>query len=58
MNQAIPENIGLDQREISTYQVLLKLGSASIREIATQNGINRGSTYETLKGVAGKDIVS
>ena len=58
MNLDILKNLGLDQREISTYLVLLKLGSASIRDIATQTGINRGTTYETLKGLAGKGIVS
>ena len=34
MNLEILENLGLDQREIHTYLALLKLGSASIRDIA------------------------
>ena len=58
MNLNTLEQIGLNQREISIYLVLLKLGTASIREIAAQADINRGTTYETLKQLAGKGIVS
>ncbi len=58
MNLDTLENLGLSQREISTYLALLKLGSASIRDIAAQTGINRGTTYETLKDLAGKGVVS
>lgn len=52
------ETLGLSPREINIYLALLKLGSASIRDIAVQAGINRGTTYETLKVLAGKGIVS
>ena len=50
--------LGLDAREISVYQALLKLGPASIRDVAAEAAINRGSTYETLKRLAGKGVVS
>ena len=50
--------LGLDSREVSVYQALLKLGPASIRDVAAEAGINRGSTYETLKRLAGKGVVS
>ena len=58
MNLEILEQLGLSQREISIYLALLKLGTASIRDIAAQADINRGTTYETLKQLAGKGIVS
>lgn len=58
MNLETLEQLGLSQREINIYLALLKLGSASIRDIADQAGINRGTTYETLKELAGKGIVS
>ncbi len=58
MNLDVLENLGLDQREISIYLALLKLGSASIRDIASQANINRGTTYDTLKGLADKGVVS
>ncbi len=50
--------LGLDDRQISIYQALLRLGPASIRDVAAESGINRGSTYETLKQLATKGIVS
>lgn len=52
------EQLGLDSREISVYQALLKLGPASIRDVAAQAKINRGTTYETLKRLAAKGVVS
>ena len=58
MNLDILEQLGLSQREISIYLALLKLGTASIRDIASQTEINRGTTYETLKDLARKGIVS
>ncbi len=50
--------LGLDDRQISIYRALLRLGPASIRDVAAESGINRGSTYETLKQLATKGIVS
>lgn len=58
MNLNTLEQLGLTPREISVYLALLKLGSAPIREIALQASINRGTTYETLKQLASKGIVS
>lgn len=50
--------LGLDAREVAVYEALLKLGPASIRDVAAEAEINRGSTYETLKQLAGKGVVS
>ena len=58
MNLDILEQLGLNRREIDIYLALLKLGTASIRDIAAQADINRGSAYETLKDLTGKGIVS
>ena len=58
MNLKILDTLGLSQREVRIYLSLLKLGSASIRDIAEQAEINRGSTYDTLKELANKGIVS
>lgn len=41
--------LGLKQTDIVTYEALLQVSPASIRNIATQAGINRGSVYEALK---------
>lgn len=50
--------LDLTDRQIVIYQALLRLGPASIRDIATESGINRGSTYETLKQLVAKGIIS
>lgn len=50
--------LDLSDREIAIYQALLKSGPASIRDIASRTNINRGTTYETLKQLANKSIVS
>jgi sugar-specific transcriptional regulator TrmB len=50
--------LGMTDREINIYLALLKTGPASIRDIAANAGVNRGTTYETLKHLAGKGIVS
>lgn len=51
-------HIGLNEREITVYRALLRLGPASIRHVAAESGINRGSTYETLKGLVAKGVVN
>jgi sugar-specific transcriptional regulator TrmB len=50
--------LGLDKREIKIYQALLSLGPASIRDVAVEANINRGTTYEVLKQLAGKGVVN
>lgn len=50
--------LGLDEREISIYRALLRLGPASIRDVAAEARINRGTTYETLKQLANKGVVN
>lgn len=50
--------LGLNDREISIYRALLRLGPASIRDVAAESGVNRGSTYETLKKLASKGVVN
>ena len=50
--------LDLNERQITIYRALLRLGPTSIRDIAAEAEINRGSTYETLKQLAAKGIVS
>jgi sugar-specific transcriptional regulator TrmB len=50
--------LDLDDRQINIYQALLRLGPSSIRDIAAAADVNRGSTYETLKQLATKGVVS
>lgn len=51
-------HLGLNEREVRVYRALLRLGPASIRDVAAESGINRGSTYETLKQLATKGVVN
>lgn len=50
--------LGIDSRETDIYLALLKQGPASIRDIAHGAGINRGTTYETLKQLKARGLVS
>ena len=58
MQYSILERLGFDQREITIYRALLSLGPSPIRSIADKAGINRGTTYDCLKGLLQKGIVS
>jgi len=51
-------HLGLSSRETDVYLSLLKLGPVSIREIAESAGINRGTTYEILKLLREKMLVT
>ena len=50
--------IGLSDRQTDIYLTLLKLGPGSIRDIATGAGLNRGTTYEELKTLRTRSLVS
>ncbi|MEH6589373.1 MAG: helix-turn-helix domain-containing protein [Halioglobus sp.] len=52
------QQLDLSERQIVIYQALLRLGPASIRDVASESGVNRGSTYETLKQLVNKGMVS
>jgi HTH-type transcriptional regulator, sugar sensing transcriptional regulator len=52
MSMDIPRN------EAVTYAALHALDSVSIRKVADATGINRGTTYEALKSLVGRGLVS
>lgn len=43
------ELLGLKPKDLDVYQALLRLGSAPLRRVAEEAGLNRGTTYDTLK---------
>lgn len=57
MKQAL-QQIGLSTNEIKIYQSLHRLGPKSIRTIADNAKINRGTTYEVLKELVNKGLAS
>lgn len=50
--------LGLNQRQVRIYRALHQLGPSSIRDVAAKAGVNRGSTYETLKSLVSMGLVS
>ncbi len=58
MKYPVLQQLGLSEREVAIYLSLLESGPVSIRDIAAASGINRGTTYETLKSLAAKGVVS
>ncbi len=53
-----PKHLGLDEREMAIYRALISLGPSPIRQIADKSGINRGTTYDALKSLLQKGLVS
>lgn len=51
------EKLGLSENDEKVYVHLLKNGGASIRQIAGDTGINRGTVYESLKALADCGLV-
>lgn len=58
MNEKILQKIGLSDKEIKIYLSSLRLGPSSVRRIADDSGINRGTTYDILKSLMELGLVS
>jgi len=52
------QNLGLGQRDFAVYKTLLKLGPSSVRNIAAESNINRGTTHEILNKLIKRNLVS
>ncbi len=50
--------IGFSNKEINVYISLLNNGPSSVRQIAQKSGVNRGTTYDILKSLISKGLVS
>ncbi|MCA9326950.1 winged helix-turn-helix transcriptional regulator [Candidatus Saccharibacteria bacterium] len=51
------EEIGLETRDKRVYEALIASPQSSLRKIAADTGINRGSVYESIKKLAEKGLV-
>lgn len=49
--------IGLETRDRRVYEALVATPQSSLRKIATDTGINRGSVYESIKKLAEQGLV-
>lgn len=56
--QALLAKLGLNDKEAKIFLALAKLGPAPVRTVAQQAGINRGTTYDTLKHLLSLGLVS
>ncbi len=52
------QSLGLSPKEIDVYLACLKLGPSPVRKIALAADINRGTTYDVLKGLVEAGLVS
>jgi sugar-specific transcriptional regulator TrmB len=51
------QQLGLGDKEIVVYMTLLSGGPSSVRKLAKDTGMNRGSVYETLKALQQRGLV-
>lgn len=52
------KRIGLDDKQVAVYLALLRLGPSPVRKIALEAKVNRGTTYDILKGLMRLGLVS
>lgn len=52
------QKFGLKNKEIKIYLTLLNLGPSSVRKIAEESKINRGTSYDILKKLIEMELVS
>jgi len=50
--------LGLKPKDMEVYTVLLKLGTAPLRRVAQEAGLNRGTVYDALKRLIDLGLVS
>jgi len=55
--QKLLQDIGFSPAESETYWALLNLETVSIRKVAEQSGINRGTTYDAIKRLLAAGLV-
>lgn len=56
--QELLKELGFAETDAETYWALLNLETVSIRRVAQQSGINRGTTYEAIKRLQVAGLVS
>jgi len=57
MDIAILKKLGLSDKEIKVYLSLLEYDDATVRSLAEVSGLNRGTTYDTLKNLRKAGLV-
>jgi len=52
------KKLGFSDKEVDVYLSLLNNGPSSVRQIAQKSGVNRGTTYDILKSLIERGLVS
>ncbi|MFA5107717.1 MAG: helix-turn-helix domain-containing protein [Patescibacteria group bacterium] len=52
------EKLGFSEKESAVYLALLRRGPSAVRALASEAGINRGTTYDILKSLREQGLVS
>jgi HTH-type transcriptional regulator, sugar sensing transcriptional regulator len=52
------KQLGFSDKEVAVYMALLGAGPSSVRALATQAGINRGTTYDILRSLMKRGLVT
>lgn len=52
------ELLGLTSKDMDVYQALLRLGTAPLRRVAEEAGLNRGTTYDVLRRLIDAGLAS
>lgn len=55
--EEVLEEIGVSAKDATVYLTLLREGPGSVRQLATQTGLNRGTVYDTLKHLQELELV-
>lgn len=58
MQISVLKKIGFSDKSAQIYMTLLQLGPTSVRVLAEQCGLNRGTTYDALKWLQEKGLVT
>lgn len=52
------KKLSFSDKEVSVYMTLLRIGPSSVRKLAEQAGLNRGTTYDCLKSLQERGVVA
>lgn len=58
MIEATLKHLGLNDKGVKVYLALLRMGPSSVRKIAEEADVNRGTTYDVLKELMDLGLVS
>jgi len=57
MDRGLFKKLGFSDKAIDIYLALLNLGPSSVRRLAEETGVNRGTTYDVLKSLQDMGLV-